>query len=433
MRSSWSRTVGAAGLLAASFLVAAPGCRVDRYSCSSDADCVDRYGTRDGRPLAYCDPGFGFCIAVAEEEAPDAAGGADSGSSTAPLAGHWVAGTTSPYHLTVNWSVPAAGGRVLLLGTSDGDGGALEFDPIAQSWRFFASPLLPGPFLRPASAITGAGTTVISGGATAPSWAASASSRVLLFRSDGGEVALGASMHEARTFHAATQLLSGDVLVSGGLGEQARALASTELFEAASGQWLRAAEMLTGRSGHTATQLLDGRVLVVGGNTTPEDGGIYGYPIRSVEVFNPRLGVWQARNPMHLAREFHSAVLLPDGRVLIVGGRELSTSRPTATARCELYDPKLDAWSEVGALGAPRMWSAAIVLSDQRVMVAGGYSEFGLTRIPERSVELLDPIGLRWTPIEPNVSPASPFLGGMSSDGRIVEIDPVTLTAYFLQ
>ena len=70
--------------------------------------------------------------------------------------------------------------------------------------------------------------------------------------------------------------------------------------------------MAEGREGHTATLLTDGRVLVVGGGAVNS---------ASSEIYDPAAGSWTSTGGMTVARpRMHSATLLPDGRVLVVGG-----------------------------------------------------------------------------------------------------------------
>ena len=68
-------------------------------------------------------------------------------------------------------------------------------------------------------------------------------------------------MAAARTFHTATLLPSGKVLVAGGGGENSTA----EIYDPATGSFSTTSGMEIGRSGHTATLLPNGSVLVAGG------------------------------------------------------------------------------------------------------------------------------------------------------------------------
>jgi galactose oxidase-like protein len=75
---------------------------------------------------------------------------------------------------------------------------------------------------------------------------------------------------------------------------------------------------------------------------------------------------------MHQARVAHTATLLNDGRVLIVGGYA-----GTATSSAELYDPKNGTFAETGSLGTARCKHTAGLLPDGRVLIAGGADSRG--------------------------------------------------------
>jgi hypothetical protein len=68
-------------------------------------------------------------------------------------------------------------------------------------------------------------------------------------------------MAEARTFHTATLLPNGNVLVAGGGDDNSTA----EIYDPATASFSITGGMETGRSGHTATLLSNGSVLVAGG------------------------------------------------------------------------------------------------------------------------------------------------------------------------
>lgn len=89
--------------------------------------------------------------------------------------------------------------------------------------------------------------------------------------------------------------------------------ARTPLLQA-SAAWQQGPRLATPRTDHTATLLDDGDVLVVGG----QQGG--GIALATVERYAAAVGKWRRAAPLPKARAEHSATLLLDGRVLVVGG-----------------------------------------------------------------------------------------------------------------
>ena len=89
------------------------------------------------------------------------------------------------------------------------------------------------------------------------------------------------------------------------------------------------------REGHTATLLADGTVLVVGGaGDSPELGAL-----STAELYDPSTGTWTATANMADARSHQTATLMPDGTVLVTGGYIGPGAALTLLASAELYIP----------------------------------------------------------------------------------------------
>jgi N-acetylneuraminic acid mutarotase len=207
------------------------------------------------------------------------------------------------------------------------------------------------------------------------------------------------TMADNRGYHTATLLADGRVLVVGGL-QIYRVLGSAELYDPRTRQWSPAGSLPTPSWGHTATLLQNGKILVVGGSSA--DGDHMGSTSRA-ELYDPQTNSWSAAASMHTPRSFHTATLLPDGRVLVVGGFEASSDvTGNMLASAELYDPAMDAWSLAPRLTVARAKHDAILLANHNVLVLGGTEGVGYNAEVSRSLrtaELFDPMTETWSTV----------------------------------
>jgi hypothetical protein len=143
----------------------------------------------------------------------------------------------------------------------------------------------------------------------------------------------------------------------------------------------QALRLPTPRATHASVVLPDGRVLLIGGCVAGSCDA--GPASATADVFNPASGTVQEAGRLTIARIGSGAVALGDGRVLIVGG--WSGSRPTDTA--EIFDPATGRSRSVGRMSAARADAGIVMLGDGRVLVAGGYD--GERRLA--SADVFDP------------------------------------------
>src|SRR5215469_1579760 len=172
---------------------------------------------------------------------------------------------------------------------------------------------------------------------------------------------LGVSPHAQATIaltpnragHAETRLLSGKVLITGGENETAW-LNSALLYDPTTGTFTPVGNMTSPRAFHTSTLLQDGTVLITGG----EQGT--GLPLlKTAELFNPRTNQFTlTATRMTIAREKHTATLLLDGRVLIVGGKH-----------ADIYDPITQIFTQTVTSPTNRSSHATVLLQDGTALV----------------------------------------------------------------
>jgi N-acetylneuraminic acid mutarotase len=191
-------------------------------------------------------------------------------------------------------------------------------------------------------------------------------------------------------------LPNGTVLVAGGSrGAAVGGIsdhASAEIYDPIAGTWTATGRMTSARIDHTATLLPNGTVLVAGGmgGAVGGAGGIQA----SAEVYDPVDSTWTATGRMTIPRDYHTATLLPNGTVLLVGGE--GGYHTPGTASAEIYDPASGTCTATGSMTTARYLHTATLLPNGTVLVAGGFNQIGGTAAYFASAEIYDPAGGTW-------------------------------------
>jgi hypothetical protein len=183
----------------------------------------------------------------------------------------------------------------------------------------------------------------------------------------------------ARSFHRAVLLPSGKVLVCGGIFHAYIPSVDSgpaELYDPRSGTWTPTGSSMPSLILPTATLLQDGTVLFVPpGN-------------EQTQLYNPSIGDWQpTKGKLNVPRSYHTATLLPSGRVLAAAG--LGNTEGFLKS-AELYDPATQVWTFTTDLIKARYNATATLLMDGRVLVVGGDGSL------LNSAELYDPGSDQW-------------------------------------
>lgn len=239
-----------------------------------------------------------------------------------------------------------------------------------------------------------------------------------------GSIAQVGDLNEGRYNHTATLLNDGQVLVTGGTSDGKTALGSAELFNPVNEKWSATSKISKARMRHTATLLDSGKVLIVGGY----EGNGGGHPsllrhlngsgnisLGSCEIFDPIKGVFNPVPSLQTGRFWHRAVKLHDGRVLVIGGLNVSHG---ALSSCEIYDPGNGQWVEASEMNKARVRFTATLLNNGSVLVTGGHD--GAGKVPFSSCELYVPEKDTWYEVAPMNRARGYHSAVLMADGKVM-------------
>jgi Kelch motif/Galactose oxidase, central domain len=222
---------------------------------------------------------------------------------------------------------------------------------------------------------------------------------------------LTGNLNEGRLVHTATLLANGEVLVAGGINdfEGQFLLNSAELYDPATKTWRYTGSLNTGRADYAAVLLLNGDVLAAGGDYYSQNN--------SSEIYHVAKGTWSNNAGGFSLRFYPTLTLLQNGKALITGGAIFGRygffGLPGSTfSDAHLYNPATGSWKQTAKLNEPRALHTATLLSDGKVLVVGG-----------SHAELYDPEILDPAPkiISASVSGIKLFITGENfDDGAVI-------------
>jgi len=235
-------------------------------------------------------------------------------------------------------------------------------------------------------------------------------------------------LNHPRYGHTQTVLNDGTLLAVGGSPNGVKDL-PPEIYNASNDNWTETSKMSYARRlGHAATLMANGEVLVTGGLAEVEGNKKI---IAKAEIYNPKDGSWRLVSDMTMPREKHEALLLNNGKVLVIGSdNEEQYVRGITTA--ELYDPDNDSWTGLGQLmdeHAERF--TAVLLNDGKVLVSGGGTK-GRRLTPETTatMELYDPDNATWSLVEPMTTRSWRHTATVLNDGNVLFVGNEKLSIY---
>ena len=183
-----------------------------------------------------------------------------------------------------------------------------------------------------------------------------------LFDAALGTWSAGAPMaveHRFFSMSNTTLLPDGRVIVAGGIPDER----TTEIYtpDAGAGSWATVAPLAQYRGGHIVLVMKDGRVFTIGGALSDPD---------FAEIFDPVTATWTTSGASLSLRHSPSGAVLPDGKILIAGGRNSFTLDDLTD--CHIYDPATDTFTATGAMATPRSYFPFATLPDGTLLALGG-------------------------------------------------------------
>ncbi|WP_061266258.1 Kelch repeat-containing protein [Leptospira interrogans] len=238
---------------------------------------------------------------------------------------------------------------------------------------------------------------------------------------NGAAWSFGPRLNLNRYKPAAAAISPTRVLISGGFDLSESEMDTTEILDTAGVQTfdpvtgelisdtrhINANSMNTPRGGHVLTVLADGRLLASGGTLFVGD-------TRS-EIYNPATGQWTETGPIQPARIYHTATRLNDGRVMVVGGLGNTGTDSSSFSSTLIYNPQTDQWVDGPSLNQSRNAHTATLLQDGRLLVVGGDSN-GVYR---QTIEIYNPNTNNWTML-PMPGPRTEHGAYLEGDGSVV-------------
>jgi N-acetylneuraminic acid mutarotase len=257
------------------------------------------------------------------------------------------------------------------------------FDPSHRSWT--KSGLMNSARSDPASALLADGRVLVAGGryidgAHGVRFLDSAE----VWDPASGKWSRTGPLDAARLGASAVTLADGRVLIVGGIASPDSApieQPSAEVYDPIAGTWSSAGGLEKARSGFALVALADGGAIVAGGFAIP------GYArLASVERFDPASNVWSPAANLPYAVAGAAGIMLADGHLLLAGGSvrdpevldaNAGTYVSGLTADASLFDAKSGEWTATAPMPRRRAGASAVLLPDGNVILAGGSSGEG--------------------------------------------------------
>lgn len=192
-------------------------------------------------------------------------------------------------------------------------------------------------------------------------------------------------------------------------------IASVLATDASADKWFPVSPPGQSRSGASAILLPSGKVLLIGGYNPS-----YSFSsLSTVELFDPASNIWTAMAPMLVGRSNQTTTLLANGDLLVVGGdSEPEVDNDYRSA--EMYDPASNTWTSISAPAELQVAERAVLLHSGQVLLLG---RFGTSMDnASQGAAIYNPATSAWRMVAP---PSQSFGNGppiLLADGNVLFI-----------
>jgi hypothetical protein len=271
-----------------------------------------------------------------------------------------------------------ADGRLFIAGGADGahENGPYDstiFDPVTESWS-------PGPFMAarryyPTTTTLGDGRILVQGGVTTCATCVADLPEIYNPASNTWTSMASSARMAFKYYPHAFVLPDGRVLVT---GQDDKAI-STRALNLTTQTWTTIDSRIL--DGHSSAMYMPGKIVKAGRATADNPGQPSAATTYVLDMTQPS-PLWQATAPMAFPRSHLNLTILPNGQVLATGGATTTdlANFSAAVYEAEIWSPTPKTWATMARMQTPRMYhSTALLLPDGRVLVAGGGRQAGLT------------------------------------------------------
>jgi N-acetylneuraminic acid mutarotase len=247
-------------------------------------------------------------------------------------------------------------GRVLVL-PADTASSVLEiYDPITGLWTIVA-PLPISTISQPTAVLLTNGNVLITAGLVS----GSASALCYLYNATINTVTATGSLPGNMFVNALVALQNGNALSIGGFNGAASSTA-TYLYTTSTGVWSTVGSVVSVRNRANAILMPDGKVLMCGGQDVSAT--------TTCQRYDPVAAVWATASPLTTARALHQMILLPNGEVWVLGGttNNINTGAQLSTEIMSVNG----VWRAGPNMTTQRFGHSAVLLSSGRILTIGG-------------------------------------------------------------